>query len=151
MYTDRCHRIADRLVSISHPHVSPLVRGTARRPVEFGAKISVSLVDGMSFVDRISWDADNESGDLVEQIQAYHRRFEHYPAAVHADHIYRIRPVSTATVKGFVSQGRPWAAHARSARRPAEQVKHDQQQGCDDATVRMAIEGKFGQGKRRLG
>jgi len=123
------------------------VRSKARRPVESGAKISVSLVDGMSFVDRISWDADNESGDLVEQIQAYHGRVGHYLAAVHADHIYRIRPVSTATVKRFASQGRP----RKVSEATAEQVKHAQQQGCDDATARMAIEGKFGQGKRRLG
>jgi len=33
----------------------------------------------------------------------------------------------------------------------AEQVNHDQQQARDDATARMAIEGKFGQGKRRFG
>jgi len=99
------------------------VRGKARRPVEFGAKIAVSLVDGMSFVDRISWNADNESGDLVEQIQAYHRRFGHYPAAVHADHIYRIRPVSTATVKGFASQGRPWPTQGQRADRRADEAR----------------------------
>ena len=33
----------------------------------------------------------------------------------------------------------------------AEQVKQDQQQGRDDATARMASDGKFGQGKRRVG
>jgi hypothetical protein len=33
----------------------------------------------------------------------------------------------------------------------AEQVKRDQHQGRADATARMAIEGKFGQGKRRFG
>lgn len=91
MYTHRCHRIADRLVSLSQPHVRPIVRGKAGHPVEFGAKISVRLVDGMSFVDRISWDAYNESVDLVQQIEAYHRRFGQYPASVHADHIYRTR------------------------------------------------------------
>lgn len=32
----------------------------------------------------------------------------------------------------------------------AEQVKHDQQQCRDDGTARMAVEGKFGQGKGRL-
>lgn len=56
-------------------------------PVEFGAKISISLVHGVSFVDRISWEAYNESVDLVEQIEAYHRRFGHDPASVHVDHI----------------------------------------------------------------
>ena len=33
-----------------------------------GAKISVSLVDGFSFVDTLRWDPFNESGDLMAQI-----------------------------------------------------------------------------------
>jgi hypothetical protein len=33
----------------------------------------------------------------------------------------------------------------------ADQVKQEKQQGRADATARMAIEGKFGQGKRRFG
>jgi len=45
----------------------------------------------MSFVDRISWNAYNESMDLLEQIEAYRRRFGHYPASVHVDQIYRTR------------------------------------------------------------
>ena len=53
---DRMHacRISDRTVSISQPHVRPIVRGKASAKVEFGAKISVSLIDGISFVDRIA-------------------------------------------------------------------------------------------------
>ena len=74
MYTQRCQRIANRMVSLSQPHVRPIVRGKAGTPVEFGAKLSVSLVDGVSFVDRISWEAYNESMDLVQQIDAFRRR-----------------------------------------------------------------------------
>ena len=59
--------MADRIASISQPHVRPMVRGKARSNVEFGAKISVSLVNGFSFVDRISWDNYNESGDLLRR------------------------------------------------------------------------------------
>lgn len=152
MYTHRCHRIANRLVSLSQPHVRPIVRGKAGRPVEFGAKISLSLVDGVSFVDRISWDAYNESVDLVEQIEAYHRRFGHYPASVHADHIYRTRENRRdCASKGIRLSGPPLGRPRKVSEAPGEQVKHDQQQGHDDATARMAIEGKFGQGKRRFG
>ncbi len=48
-------------MSISQPHVRPIVRGKARMAVEFGAKISVSLVEGYVFIDRMSWDNFNES------------------------------------------------------------------------------------------
>ncbi len=152
MDTHHCHRIADRLVSLSQPHVRPIVRGKAGQPVEFGAKISVSLVDGMSFVDRISWEAYNESVDFVQQIEAYHRRFGQYPASVHADHIYRTRENrQDCHSKGIRLSGPPLGRPRKINETNAEQVKHDQQQGRDDATARMAVEGKFGQGKRRFG
>ena len=152
MYTHRCHRIADRLVSLSQPHVRPIVRGKAGCPVEFGAKISVSLVAGVSFVDRIRWDAYNESLDFVGQIEAYRRRFGHYPASVHVDQIYRTRANRQfCHSKGIRLSGPPLGRPRVINESTAEQVKQDQQQGRDDATARMAIEGKFGQGKRRFG
>jgi hypothetical protein len=49
MYVNRCHRISGRIVSISQPHVRPIVRGKPAAPVEFGAKLSASLVDGAVF------------------------------------------------------------------------------------------------------
>lgn len=91
MHTHKESRIADRIVSISQPHVRPIKRGKAGAATEFGAKISASLVDGQCFVDRISWDAYNESGDLIEQIESYRKRFGHYPGSVHTDKIYRNR------------------------------------------------------------
>lgn len=152
MYTHRCHRIADRLVSLSQPHVRPIVRGKAGCPVEFGAKISVSLVEGVSFVDRIRWDAYNESLDLVGQIEAYRRRFGHYPASVHVDQIYRTRANRQfCHSKGIRLSGPPLGRPRKISEATAEQVKQEKQQSREDATARMAIEGKFGQGKRRFG
>jgi len=91
MYRGKVHRVSDRIVRISQPHVRPIIRGKAGAKVEFGAKISVSLIDGLSFVDRISWDAYNESGDLKNQIKRYRKRFGHYPESFHADKIYLTR------------------------------------------------------------
>ena len=68
MYTHRCHHMANRLVSISQLPVRPIVRGKAGCPVEFSAKISVGVVDGARVVDRISWDAYNESIDFVARL-----------------------------------------------------------------------------------
>lgn len=118
MYTYRCYyRIADHLVSLSQPHVRPIVRGKAVSSVEFGVKISVSLVDGVSFVERISWDAYNEFMGLVQQIDAFRRCFGHDLASVHVDQVYCTRDIAaTATVEGFASQGRRWAALGPSRR-----------------------------------
>ena len=96
MHINKVHRISARIVSISQPHVRPRfhrmkARGKASAKVEFGAKTAVSLIDGISFVDRISWDAYNESEDLKNQIEHYRKRFGHDPESVHADKIYRTR------------------------------------------------------------
>jgi hypothetical protein len=44
MYEEGSRRVDDRTVGISQPHVRPIVRGKAGVPVEFGAKISVRLL-----------------------------------------------------------------------------------------------------------
>jgi IS5 family transposase len=91
MFASRSQRVDDRIVSISQPHVRPIVRGKAGRPTEFGAKLSLSVVNGFSFVDRLSWDNYNEGTDLVKQINTYHRRFCFYTESVHVDQLYSTR------------------------------------------------------------
>ncbi len=63
MYDQKKHSIDDRIVSLSQPHIRPIVRGKAAAKTEFGAKISISVIDGMSFLDRHQWDAYNEVTD----------------------------------------------------------------------------------------
>jgi hypothetical protein len=53
MYRDRRNRCDNRIISISQPHVRPIVRGKAGKRTEFGAKLSVSMSDGLAFVDHI--------------------------------------------------------------------------------------------------
>jgi hypothetical protein len=51
MHETNTRRIDDRIVSISQPHVRPIKRGKARCNTEFGAKLSISVIGGFSFVD----------------------------------------------------------------------------------------------------
>lgn len=145
MYQQRSQRIDDRIVSLSQPHVRPIVRGKAGTPVEFGAKLSASCSDGFVFLDHLSWDNFNESGDLQQQANAYKARFGHYPETIYADKIYRTRA------------NRKWC-HQHNIRlmgpplgRPAEEDKAVlRQQAREDEKIRNHIEGKFGQSKRRF-
>jgi hypothetical protein len=52
---------------LTQPHVRPIVRGKAGTPVEFGAKLSASYVNGYVYLYRLSWDNYNESGDFKGQ------------------------------------------------------------------------------------
>jgi IS5 family transposase len=146
MYETKTCRVSDRIVSLSQPHVRPIKRGKAGRDTEFGAKLSLSVVDGFSFVDRLSWDNYNESQDLIGQIETYHRRFGFYPESVHADQIYRTR-ANRAYCKGrgIRLSGPPLG------RRPQNVSAVDKRQALADEAIRNAVEGKFGQGKRRFG
>ena len=46
MDDNRCHRVDDRIVSLSRPYLRPIVRGKAKAAVEFGAKRDISVCDG---------------------------------------------------------------------------------------------------------
>jgi hypothetical protein len=91
MYDNQRHSVKDRVVSIHQPYIRPMVRGKANAEVEFGAKISVSVVEGYVFLDRLKWDAYNENMDLISQVNKYRRRFGYYPKVVIADGIYGTR------------------------------------------------------------
>ena len=151
MYENRCNRIPGRIVSISQPHVRPIVRGKASAPTEFGAKLSASLVDGAVFLDRLDWDPYNESGDLAAQVNTYRQRFGHYPESVHCDKIYRTRENRAFCQKHGIritgpALGRPPKETDENAAAQREKVRQQHQ----DERDRIPIEGKFGQGKRRF-
>jgi IS5 family transposase len=138
--------ISDRIVSLSQPHIRPIVRGKAGKKVEFGAKLSASCFEGYVFLDRMSWESFNESGDLKAQVEAYYKFTGHYPESVHADRIYRTRENRAwCKEKGIRISGSPLG------RPPATVSKEKKKQEAEDERIRNAIEGKFGQGKRRFG
>ena len=89
MHTHRTHKINDRIVSISQPHVRPIVRGKAAADLEFGAKVAISIVNGYAQVEKLSWDAFNEGNTLIASVECYHQRNRFYPEAVQADKLYR--------------------------------------------------------------
>jgi len=88
MYRRKSHIVKDRIVSYSQPEVRPMVRGKAGKPVEFGPKAELSLVDGYLFLDWLSFDNFNEAKKLEESIKKYEERFEKKPQKIIADGIY---------------------------------------------------------------
>ena len=80
MHSQRVHTVADRIVSISQPHAPS--SGASRQASGFGASFSISYQsEGYVSVDKLSWDAYNESADLPAQIETYKERFGYYPSA----------------------------------------------------------------------
>ncbi|MFC0214415.1 IS5 family transposase [Paenibacillus chartarius] len=147
MYTKQVHHVEDRIVSIHQPHIRPIVRGKAKAKVEFGAKVSVSMVQGFAFLERRQWDNFNEGVTLIESVETYKARFGVYPKEVMADQIYRNRENRAyCKERGIRLSGPPLG-------RPSKQVDTAEIKRIakQDAGERNAIEGKFGEGKRKYG
>ncbi len=137
--------IADRIVSLSQPQIRPIVRGKAGKSVEFGAKLSASCFEGYVILHRISWDNFNESGDLKSQIEAYRQFTGYYPESVHVDKIYRTRDNRAWCKERGIRISGP-----ALGRPPLQVSKEKKRQALEDEKIRNAIEGKFGQAKRKF-
>jgi hypothetical protein len=150
MYKTRNRSLSGRIVSISQPHVRAIARGKARAAFEFGAKVSLGVVNGFCRVDRLSWDPYNESTDLQSQIEDYRKRYGSYPESVHADKIYRTRDnlryckEHTIRITG-PKLGRPYKETEENKKLLRELRKLERA----DEGIRSEVEGKFGVAKRR--
>lgn len=145
MYENNQQRVDDRIVSLTQPHVRPIIRGKAGKSVEFGAKLSVSYHNGYVFLDKISWDNFNESGDLKAQVERFKELTGNYPESVHVDQIYRTKENRDwCKERGIRISGVPLG------RPPKNISKKTKQQARSDERFRTHIEGKFGEAKRRF-
>ena len=91
MYESHSHKTAHRIISFSQPYLRPIVRGKAKSPVEFGAKLDLSVVEGLCRIEHMSFDAYNESKILKTATEHYYQREGCYPERILADKIYRNR------------------------------------------------------------
>jgi hypothetical protein len=106
--------IPDRIVSISKPYVRPIVRGKEVKNVEFGAKCNNILVDGISFIEKLSFNAFSEGTRLEHCIKMHKRLFKTDAKKIGGDTGYagtsnrdlcKERGIQTS----FVKRGRPSA------------------------------------------
>jgi len=143
MFKMRIHTIDDRIVSIHQPHVRPIVRGKASARVEFGSKIHISLINGISFLDELSWDAFNEGSNMEAYVEKYRARFGCYPREVLADKIYCTRE----NRKMLKDKGSGITLKAKPLGRPSASALSNHVSPGE----RNPIEGKFGQAKTAYG
>lgn len=78
----------DRIVSLDKPYIRPIVRGKEIKKVEFGAKVHKFQVDGISFIEHISFDAFNEGIRLASTVWGAQKLFKKRIKVLGADRIY---------------------------------------------------------------
>ena len=148
MFVSNTHRIENRIVSISQPYIRPIVRGKAKSPVEFGAKLDLSVDEtGMCRIEKLSFDAYNESAVLKTALENYKKRTGHYPERVLADQIYRNRDnIAFCSSLGIQLSGKKLGRPKKDA-----DSKADKKIAYQDNTDRIEVERKFSLAKRKFG
>lgn len=145
MYDHRVYSVPDRIVSVSQPFVRPIVRGKAGKPVEFGAKLDISVVDGWTRLEYCSFDAYNEAGNLQEMAERFREREGHYPSRILADKIYRNRENRNYCKAHGIRLSGP------ALGRPRKGETRDKGQDYRDECERVEVERRFSLAKRICG
>lgn len=145
MYDNRTHTVPDRIVSVSQPFVRPIVRGKAGKPVEFGMKLDISVVDGWTRLEYHSFDAYNEATKLQEMIEGFRVREGHYPGRVLADKIYRNRENLRFCKERGIRLSGP------ALGRPKKGEVRNKTQDYRDECERVEVERRFSLSKRKCG
>ena len=145
MYDNHTHSVGNRIVSLSQPYLRPIVRGKAKTPVEFGAKLDISIVNGFARLENQSFEAYNESTVLIDIIKRYKQRCGSYPERVLADKIYRNRDnIAWCTERGIRLSG-------PALGRPKKDAIIDKKQDYHDICDRVEVERNFSLAKRKCG
>ena len=146
MYDHKTHTVENRIVSISQPWIRPIVRGKAATPVEFGAKLDLSIdTEGYARIEKLSFDAYNESTCLITAVENYHKRTGHYPERVLADQIYRTRENRKYCKEHGIRLSGPKLG------RPTAETKVDKKAEYQDNVDRIEVEREFSLEKRCYG
>lgn len=145
MYDNKVNKCDDRIVSISQPYVRPILRGKAGKKVEFGTKLGVSLVDGIAKAETLSWDAYNESADLIPHVESYKKLHGYYPELVQVDKIY-----GTNKNRKWCRQRNIRMTVAKKGKQP-ELSQYEKRKQRKEFNERNEVEGKIGQAKQGYG
>ena len=146
MYENETHSVKDRIVSISQPYIRPIVRGKAKAPVEFGAKLDMSIDEnGFARLERLNYDAYNEADVLISTIERYYDRTGHYPERVLVDQIYRNRKNRSFCKAHGIRISGP------ALGRPKQESYVERRQAYLDNVDRIEVERGFSLAKRCYG
>ena len=148
MYQNKVHSVENRIVSILQPWIRPIVRGKTKAPVEFGAKFDLSIDDsGLGRIEKISYDAYNESTVLVEAVERFRERTGHYPERLLADQIYRTRDNRNFCKLHGIRLSGPKLGRPSLIKQSTKEKKQEYQ----DNTDRIEVERSFSLSKRCYG
>ena len=135
----------NRIVSLDKPYIRPIVRGKEIKKVEFGAKVHKLQIDGISFIEHLSFDAFNEATRLENTVYTAQQLMQTKVKVLGADAIY-----ATNKNRNYVSKHKISTDFKRKGRRS---VHHDHYQILIHAITKeraTRLEGSFGTDKEHF-
>ena len=141
------HIVKDQIVSIDKPYIHPIVRrGKEIKSVEFGAKVNAMQIDGINFIEHLSFSAFHEGIRLSQCVDKQQKLFRHKVRLLAADSIYATNANrkfcnKRQIITGFVRKGR--------AGKEEEQLKLMRSILSKERSTRL--EGRFGAEKQHYG
>ena len=119
------------------------MRGKTGKPVEFGAKLYISVSDGWTRLECWPFNSCNEATKLIETIERYRTREGHYPGRVLADKIYPYREnLSYCKLYGIRLSG-------PALGRPKKDEQRDRRQAYLDQNECIEVERQFSLAKSK--
>lgn len=148
MYVDKVNKIEERIISFWREYVRPIKRGKGgRKEVEFGPKVSLSHVDGMTFVNVFRHDNYSEAKKevLEEQLRYYEELFKEKPPSVTGDNLYGTRENREMLKDKGIRVG------FKPLGRPGKESEKQRQYVLRKSRERNRIEGDIGNVKEHYG
>lgn len=144
LLTHKDAKLSDRILSLHKPYVRAIVRGKEIKAVEFGAKAHVLQVDGINYIEHLSYKAFNEGTRLRTSILKHRQLFgkcsQWSADAIYATNKNRTYTTSLEITTNFVPKG-------RSKNDPAEK----QMKALLNKERSTRLEGSFGTEKNYYG
>ena len=135
----------DRIVSIDKPYIRPIVRGKEVNKVEFGAKLNKIQVDGISFIEHLSFDAFNEGVRLKKCIWLGQKLFGKRIKVVGADSIH-----ATNANRRYVTKNNIKTDFKRKGKPSKHKKQYDQLAAAITKVRATQLEGSFGTDKEHF-
>jgi hypothetical protein len=142
---DSRESIPNRIVSVIKPYIRPIVRGKETKTVEFGAKYNNILIDGISFIEKQSFNAFNEGTRLKHCVSLSEKLTGVLVKKIGGDQSY-----SRNDNRTFCKENKIETSFTQKGRTGKIEVKNATKR--DLARVRAtAMEGSFGTQKEHYG
>jgi len=132
----------NRIVSIAKDYLRPIVRGKEVKPVEFGAKVNKIQIDGVNFIEHLSFNAFNEGTRLKSTIYKAQSLTKTKLKIVGADAIY-----ATNKNRTFVTKNNIKTDFKRKGKLPKNYKEEKKLKALITKERATRLEGSFGKEK----